>query len=80
MSAPRFEIVRANVGYHARFRAANGRIVWWTETYTRRRGAFEALAHFGKYAYADSTPWQFAIFTQRYGSVEVRDVDERGSA
>lgn len=42
MSA-RFEVVRTDAGWHGRFVAANGRIVWWTETYTRRRGALRAI-------------------------------------
>lgn len=42
MSA-RFEIVRTDDGHHARFIAANGRIVWTTEVYKRRRAAVNAL-------------------------------------
>lgn len=41
---PRFEIVRGDAGWHARFIAANGRIIFWTENYTRRRGAVNAIA------------------------------------
>lgn len=48
--AARFEIVRANgrghdqsQPWHARYVAANGQIVWVTETYTRRRGAENAI-------------------------------------
>jgi len=67
MSAPRFEIVRANVGYHARFRAANGRIVWWTETYTRRRAALAAIGLLDTECAANA-----AIVSR------IRDVDERG--
>jgi uncharacterized protein YegP (UPF0339 family) len=40
---PRFEVVRTDDGWHARFRAANGRIVWTTEVYTRRSAAVQAL-------------------------------------
>lgn len=39
----RFEVVRTDAGWHGRFVAANGRIVWWTETYTRRRSAVRAI-------------------------------------
>lgn len=44
MSA-RFEIVRtdAEQPWHARFRAANGRIVWTTENYSRRDDAIRSL-------------------------------------
>lgn len=40
-----FEIVRtdAEQPWHARFRASNGRIMWTTETYTRRGAALNAI-------------------------------------
>lgn len=38
-----FEIVRTDAGWHARFRADNGEVVWWTEVYTRRADAFHAV-------------------------------------
>jgi uncharacterized protein YegP (UPF0339 family) len=41
---PRFEVVRTAAGYHARFRAENGRIVWFTEVYTRRAAATRAVS------------------------------------
>lgn len=45
MSAARFEIVRGDAGWLARFVASNGREVWRTsETYTRRHGADRAVA------------------------------------
>lgn len=80
MTSARFEIVRTDAvqPWHARFRAANGRIVWTTENYRRRNAAHDALFHFGRFMYADSTPWPLALLTQRYGSIEVRYVDERG--
>jgi uncharacterized protein YegP (UPF0339 family) len=40
---PRFEIVRTDAGWHARFRASNGRIVWTTETYQGNRRAVHAI-------------------------------------
>lgn len=40
---PRFEIVRTDHGWHGRFRATNGRIIWWTESYGRKRGAVTAV-------------------------------------
>lgn len=45
MSAVRFEIVRtdAEQPWHARFVAANGRVVWTTESYTRRKSALNAI-------------------------------------
>jgi len=42
---PRFQIVRGDAGWFARFIAANGREVWRTsETYKRRAGADRAVA------------------------------------
>lgn len=43
-----FEIVRTDGGWHSRFRAANGKIVWWTENFSRVRSAEDALKHFGE--------------------------------
>jgi uncharacterized protein YegP (UPF0339 family) len=41
---PRFEIVRTDSGWHARFRAANGRVVLSSEVYTRAENARGGLA------------------------------------
>ena len=53
MKKPRVEIVRTaraaslyanrKIEWHARIRGANGEIVWWTETYTRRGAAKKAV-------------------------------------
>ena len=77
---PRFEICRGDdydaQPWWARFRAANGRVVWVTENYARRAGATGAVA-----AIAGGVPTALksgvtAVFHQgRY--VEVREVDER---
>lgn len=64
---PRFEICRGDDGWWwARFRAANGRIVWMTETYERRRAAVAAVN-------------QILAFIPLYNMdrFEVREVDER---
>lgn len=71
----RFEIVRTDVGHHARFRAGNGRIVWWTENYTRRAKALRAVHLIAKPA--EGTPWPLAVWVQSLGAIEVREVDER---
>jgi uncharacterized protein YegP (UPF0339 family) len=42
MEATRFELVRDERGFHARFRT-NGRIIWWTESYTHKSGAHDAV-------------------------------------
>lgn len=78
MSAARFEIVRtdAEQPWHARFRAANGRIVWTTEKYARRNAAVLAVHQFGKPIKANRL-WEHAVLTQRHGAIEVRDVDIR---
>jgi uncharacterized protein YegP (UPF0339 family) len=39
-----FTITRDNDGYRARFYSrSNGKLIWWTEGYTERRGAEEAI-------------------------------------
>jgi len=40
---PRFEVVRSDAGWFARFVAANGQKVWQTEVYERRRAAERAI-------------------------------------
>jgi uncharacterized protein YegP (UPF0339 family) len=61
---PRFEVVHTGPRqFHARFRAANGEIVWTTETYTRRRTAWDAIE------LIDMTCYDCIV--------EVRQVDER---
>lgn len=45
---PRFEICRGDNGYWARFRAANGRIVWVTETYKRRAAGQDAIVNMAR--------------------------------
>lgn len=40
---PTYEIVRTDAGWHTRFRATNGQIVWTTEVYTRRASAIAAI-------------------------------------
>lgn len=65
MSA-RFEIVRTDAAqpWHARFVAANGRIVWTTENYTRKGTADAAIA---------------ALYAPYPVALPVRIVDERGT-
>lgn len=79
MSA-RFEIVRTNASqpWHARFRAANGRIVWTTEQYARHNAAVLAVHQIAKPIVC--TPWEHGVMVQQHGAVEVRDVDERRAA
>jgi len=64
----RFEIVRSDAPqqWHARFRAANGRIVWTTEQYHRRAAALNAIVAFTR---EFGVPWP---------PLGIRDVDERG--
>jgi uncharacterized protein YegP (UPF0339 family) len=74
----RFEIVRSDAvqPWHARFVAANGRIVWTTEKYARRVGALRAID-----AITDGRGWASlaggAMVLWRNDLTEVRDVDER---
>ena len=66
MGAPRFEAVRTAAGWHGRLVAANGRTVWTTEVYTRRRAAVAAI-----------NVLLAAVETHLRDPVEVRDIDER---
>ena len=66
---PRFEVVRSDAGWFARFRAANGQKVWQTESYTRRRAAWNAISVLDTAAAAE------AAVPSR-----VREVDERGKS
>ena len=61
---PRWEIVRTDAGWHARFRASNGAVLVASETYGRRRDAVRCVRLVGG--------------APRHSLVEVRDVDERG--
>lgn len=69
---PRFEVVRTHAGFHARYIAANGKTVFTTEVYNRRRAALRAIALISESSDAPGRRWL------RSTSVEVRDVDERG--
>lgn len=75
--APRFEVVRTDAGWHARFRAANGRIVWATEVYTRRVGAEDAVALLAIPHDARLTRVGVRTITDKVPPIEVRTVDER---
>ena len=74
---PRFEVVRGDSGYWARFIAANGKTVWTTETYRRRRTAEDAVYLLSKPAVG--TRWESAVRVERRGAVEVRHIDERAT-
>lgn len=39
----RYEIVKTDDGFRARFKGANGEIVWWTENYNDERDARAAI-------------------------------------
>lgn len=64
MSA-RFEVVRTDAGHHARFVAANGQTVWVTESYTRRRAAWNAIRVIESAVGASGEP------------IELQEIDER---
>jgi len=51
MEATRFELVRDNKGFHARF-WTGGNIIWWTESYTSKANAKHAVALIISYAAA----------------------------
>lgn len=69
----RFELCRGDDGWWARFRAANGRIVWVTETYQRRRAAERAILALGRAAVERDR----VFLLSQPELIEVREVDER---
>jgi uncharacterized protein YegP (UPF0339 family) len=79
--ASRFEMVRTDVGWHARFRASNRRIVWVTEVYTRRASAKKAILSVAQSFTLSRAHFTFVrddLHVLAGGvSVEVREVDER---
>lgn len=81
---PTYEIVRTDAGWHTRFRATNGRIVWTTEIYTRRRGALAAIRSINAIHYAWVEYGGLCSLASRdswnktnYPIAHIRDVDER---
>ena len=69
---PRFEVVRGDDGWFARFIAANGREVWRTsETYRRQAGARNAV---------DSIAVLVFLYAPLNRHPEVRILDERTGA
>ena len=75
----RFEICRGDDGWWARFRAANGRVVWVTETYRRRKAAVAAIELICEAPVLTSpfADWPEVEFGPRNTVLEVREVDER---
>ena len=85
---PRFEIVRTDAGWHARFIAANGRVVWTTEVYRHRGGAIKAInvlggivgapQHVRKFHEAGVRDVGYGVEIEWHADLlEVRDIDER---
>ena len=77
--SPRFEVVRTNAGWFARFIAANGKEVWRTsETYKRRGKAHRAIALVaGHDVVAWRDTWEVPSALAEFGLLEVRYCDER---
>jgi uncharacterized protein YegP (UPF0339 family) len=74
----RFELVRSDAGWFARFIASNGKEVWRTsETYTTRRRATDALRLIGRPFDAYLTSVGMRPLTDALAATEVRVVDER---
>ena len=81
---PTYEIVRTDAGWHTRFRAANGRIVWTTEVYTRRRAALAAIRSINAIHYAWVEDEGLVSLASRNSWTKtnnpiahIRDIDER---
>lgn len=86
MRRPRFELVRSDAAqpWHARFRAANGRIVFSTEQYARQ-GAAENAVRLMMTTITDGHWWKrdnvYHVGMGRlHAAIEVRVVDERDHA
>lgn len=77
---PRFELVRTDAGFHARFRAANGRVVWTTEVYKRRGKAVKAVELIAGHPLYVSpfAAWPEVLHAGEH--IELRDADERSEA
>lgn len=83
--SPRFEIVRSDAGWFARFVGANSRKVWQTEVYTRRRAAVNAVACMVdpfRGAWVDPHTEQVTYRRDSWNKtdavlIEVRTIDER---
>jgi uncharacterized protein YegP (UPF0339 family) len=60
----RFEVVRSDAPqpWHARFRAANGRIVWATETYAKRDSAINAITALARLFSPTSQVWLSHVY------------------
>jgi uncharacterized protein YegP (UPF0339 family) len=80
--AARFELVRSDAGFFARFIAYNGREIWRTsEVYTRRQGAKKAVELVANSFTLTGARFTFRrddlyIYAQGVG-IEVREIDER---
>lgn len=67
---PRWEIVRTDAGWHARYVTSNGKTIVSSEVYTRRENAVRAM-----WIVRDDA---IAHYESRR-DVEVRDIDERAT-
>lgn len=80
MPESRFEIVRTDAGWHARYIAANGQTVWTTESYRQKATAVRAVDTLARYFSPTGQAWISNVriggthaVDIRYGSEEHRD-------
>lgn len=75
----RFEIVRTDAGWHARFRAGNQRVVMCSEVYTRRVAAVRAIEVVAGHIVEldEMGDWMVLRDCTLVDYVPVRDIDER---
>lgn len=74
----RYDVVRTDAGWHARFIAANGRTVFVTESYTRKRAAENAIETItGRFIQRSGLERFAAYIWSHDGVTEVRYVDQR---
>lgn len=71
---PRFEIVRTDAPepWHARFRAANGQIVWTSETYRQKASAVRALDVLARFFSPTGQAWVSNVRVGNERTIEVR--------
>jgi uncharacterized protein YegP (UPF0339 family) len=69
---PRFEVVRTDAGWHARFVASNGQTVWVTESYRKKETAVRAIDTLARHFSPTGQAWVSNVRVGNERHVEVR--------
>jgi uncharacterized protein YegP (UPF0339 family) len=75
MSLSKYELVETNSGWHARFRGENAEVIWWTETYTTKENALDAIRLLKKATHYDGRVIATA-YSEEVQIIEVTETDE----